>query len=131
MLDVIEHLPNPLETLALVGQALDVGGWLMISTGDWDSLLARVMGRRWRLMTPPQHLFYFSRRTLTESLRQCGFRVEHHARPWKLVPLGLAVYQLSTRLGLRSSLFTSPSSLAVPVNLFDTVRLVAQKVAEP
>src|SRR5262249_49965052 len=64
MLDVIEHLDRPADTLKLLASLLRPQGVLMVSTGDWGSLLARTMGPRWRLMTPPQHLFFFSRRTL-------------------------------------------------------------------
>lgn len=127
MLDVIEHLPNPAETLALLWQALGENGSIMITTGDWDSLLARVMGQRWRLMTPPQHLFYFSRRTLTMLLAKIGFRVIYCTRPWKLVPLGLAVYQLGNRLDYQMPFLESLGWMGVPINLFDIVRIVARK----
>jgi 2-polyprenyl-3-methyl-5-hydroxy-6-metoxy-1,4-benzoquinol methylase len=127
MLDVIEHLANPVETLSLLFHALNENGSIMIATGNLDSFLARLMGKRWRLMTPPQHLFYFSRRTLTALLEKIGFHVIHCTMPWKIVPLGLAVYQLSHRIGLRVPLIKPLSSVGVPINLFDTVRLVARK----
>ena len=59
MLDCIEHLVNPAETLAILSRAMSTGGTLMISTGDWNSFLARVMRRGWRLMTPPNTYFSF------------------------------------------------------------------------
>src|SRR5438045_3277427 len=57
--DVIEHLPNPRETLEAAGAWLRPGGVVAISTGDVDSLSARLHGRDWSLMTPPWHQFYF------------------------------------------------------------------------
>ena len=65
MLDVIEHLTCPFEVLRMVQKNLNKGGHVVISTGDWDSVLSRIMGSSWRLMTPPQHLFFFSRATIT------------------------------------------------------------------
>lgn len=127
MLDVIEHLPNPAETLDLIWKALDVDGSLMISTGDWDSLLARLMRKQWRLMTPPQHLYFFSKKTLTKLLKTCGFEIVHLAKPWKTVPIGLIAYQLGSRLRHRLPILES-IRVGIPINLFDAVRLVARKV---
>ncbi len=62
LLDVIEHLPSPRDTLALCARHLNPGGIIVITTGDFGSLSARLAGARWRLMTPPQHLWFFSRR---------------------------------------------------------------------
>ncbi len=129
MLDVIEHLPRPDEALALLRDHMKPGGALLLSTGDFGSILARVMGRAWRLLTPPQHLFFFSERTLALLLRRCGFAVVDVARPAKLVPLGLALYQAARYAGplaqpLRAVAQRAPR-VAVPVNLFDAIRLVA------
>ena len=60
LLDVIEHLPDPRETLALCRRFLNPGGLVVITTGDFGSLAARLAGARWRLMTPPQHLWFFT-----------------------------------------------------------------------
>src|SRR5216684_2455696 len=60
LFDVIEHLPEPRETLALCHRHLDPGGIIVITTGDFGSLAARLAGASWRLMTPPQHLWFFT-----------------------------------------------------------------------
>jgi len=127
MLDVIEHLENPHEVLQRVSHSVRPGGSLMISTGDWSSMLARFMGRKWRLMTPPQHLFYFSESTLTSLLAKVGFRVVHRSRPWKIVPFGLAAYQVVARMGISMPSLGFFNRLGFPVNLFDTILIVARK----
>ena len=33
---------------------------------DFDAWLARLLGRRWRLMKPPEHLYYWNRRSLAK-----------------------------------------------------------------
>jgi SAM-dependent methyltransferase len=73
--DVIEHLPNPRETLAQAFVWLRPGGILGLSTGDIGSLTARLHGPHWSLMTPPWHQFYFSRKTLRRMLGDVGFDV--------------------------------------------------------
>jgi 2-polyprenyl-3-methyl-5-hydroxy-6-metoxy-1,4-benzoquinol methylase len=71
--DVIEHLPNPSEVLTLVHDLLRPSGLVVISTGDISGATARLYGRRWGLLAPPGHLFYFSRRTLFAMLRKNAF----------------------------------------------------------
>jgi hypothetical protein len=127
MLDVIEHLPNPLEAITLIKDHLTLGGHLVLTTGDWDSLFSSVSGRYWRLMTPPQHLYFYSRRTLKALLRKAGFKILECTRPWKKIPFGLAAYQLLRRFHIPLPLPRKLSNFGVPVNLFDTVRLICRK----
>ncbi|MEX2527300.1 MAG: class I SAM-dependent methyltransferase [Gemmatimonadota bacterium] len=74
--DVIEHLPEPRTTLQAARELLRPGGILALSTGDVDSFASRIHGKDWSLITPPWHLFYFSRRTLSTLLEGVGFQVE-------------------------------------------------------
>jgi SAM-dependent methyltransferase len=73
--DVIEHLPNPRETLERAYAWMRPGGILALSTGDVESLAARLHGADWSLMTPPWHQFFFSRRTLRRLLETTGLEV--------------------------------------------------------
>jgi SAM-dependent methyltransferase len=125
MLDCIEHLRNPSEVLSVIACAMGNDGVLLLSTGDWESLPARVAGRWWRLMTPPQHLFFFSPRNLQKLLERAGFEVVSIRRPWKLIPLGLAFYQFGQRVGLRLRALEKLNRIQIPINLFDTIQVVA------
>lgn len=75
MWDVVEHLPDPRATLEAAYTWLRPGGVLGLSTGDVESLTARLHGRDWSLLTPPWHQYYFSRRTMKRLLRDIGFEV--------------------------------------------------------
>jgi len=125
MLDVIEHLMEPDKVLKLVRTALKPGAKVMLTTGDWESGLSRIMGENWRLMTPPQHAFFFSPRTLSAMLTRLGFDVIECRKPWKTVPIGLIVYQLGRIFGMRQPPRLSAIQFGLPVNLFDAFRLVA------
>jgi 2-polyprenyl-3-methyl-5-hydroxy-6-metoxy-1,4-benzoquinol methylase len=127
MFDVIEHLPNPVEVLSFLDKYLNAGGLLMVVTGDIDSLLAKVMQNRWRLMTPPQHTFFFSQTTLENVLQKFNYKVILKERPWKFVPLGLIAYQLGNWVGMRSKWLEQLGNIGVSINLFDTLRIVAEK----
>ena len=129
LLDVIEHLPSPAETLALCARHLNPGGVLVITTGDFGSPTARLAGSRWRLMTPPQHLWFFSRESIRRMGESLGLWLEHFDHPWKLVPLSLIIFQLRRMVGLRPSSVTTPGSVGLPVNLYDAMRVVLRKPA--
>jgi SAM-dependent methyltransferase len=132
LLDVIEHLPDPHSTLALCRQHLNPGGVIVITTGDFASFYARLAGRNWRLMTPPQHLWFFtpqSLRCLSDSLR---LKLEVCDHPWKIVPLALIEFQMRRLLGAtrgRSSAFAN--RFGVPINLFDAMRCVLRNLGAP
>ncbi len=100
LLDVIEHLPDPQETLTLLARHLAPGGIIVITTGDFGSALARLLGRHWRLMTPPQHLWFFTPASLRAMASPLGLGVEQVDHPSKIVPLSLMTFQLRRMLGL-------------------------------
>lgn len=129
MLDVLEHLPDPFETLRRCSALLKPGGVILITTGDFGSLTARLAGRHWRLMTPPQHLWFFSRKSITKISNLLGLNIVGFNRPWKMVPLSLILFQIARIAGGASkpSSKTALSRLGIPVNLFDAMRVVLRK----
>jgi len=68
--DVIEHLPDPVASMKLVGPLLRSGGYLMINTPNIDNIVARTFQ-----MKPLEHLFYFNTKTATRTLEEAGFEV--------------------------------------------------------
>jgi SAM-dependent methyltransferase len=73
--DVIEHLPNPRETVERASACLRAGGALAISTGDIRSLSARLHGADWSLLTPPWHQYYFSKKTIQRMLEHASLEL--------------------------------------------------------
>jgi SAM-dependent methyltransferase len=130
MLDVIEHLPDPRGTLALCVQQLNPGGVIMLTTGDFGSGIARLAGEKWRLMTPPQHLWFFTQESMRRLAASLGLEVAAYDHPWKIVPLSLIVFQCQRMLGLSPTRQPKGSGIGIPVNLFDAMRVVLRKPAE-
>jgi SAM-dependent methyltransferase len=127
LLDVIEHLPSPRDTIALLVNHLDHGGIIVITTGDFGSLYSRVAGAHWRLMTPPQHLWFFTQASMQAMSTSLGLEVEHLDHPWKVVPLSLISFQLRRMSGLGPKRIAISNRLGLPVNLFDAMRVVLRK----
>jgi SAM-dependent methyltransferase len=127
LFDTIEHLPAPRATLGRIFELLRPGGVIVLSTGDATSLLASLSGKRWRLMTPPQHLWFFSKKSLVTLLERVGFRVASVGYAWRRVPVSLIWYQLFR--GAAPELLEAFGRLVIPVNLFDTMTVIARKPA--
>ena len=90
---VIEHLQDPGVEMKRVFEALKPGGYVFLYTGDVDSSLARVMGRRWYWYMG-MHLMYFSGRTLRMMLSRLGFtdiRYELHTSYFSLGSLAISL----------------------------------------
>lgn len=74
MCDVLEHLVDPAEALARVGELIEPGGVLFVTVPDAGSRVARALGRRWWSVLP-MHLQYFTRSSLERLLHDHGFDV--------------------------------------------------------
>jgi 2-polyprenyl-3-methyl-5-hydroxy-6-metoxy-1,4-benzoquinol methylase len=72
--DAFEHVYEPPRFLAAARELLRPSGILAITTPDVTSLLARVSGRRWVSFKVPEHVYYWSPRTIREALAP-GFDV--------------------------------------------------------
>lgn len=126
LLDVIEHLEDPHGVLAACIRHLAPGGIVVVTTGDFGSTFARLTGASWRLMTPPQHLWFFTRASMERLATSLGLSLVSFGHPWKTVPLSLIVFQLRRMLGLKPKA-PAASAVGLPVNLFDAMRVVLQK----
>ena len=85
--DVLEHIPEPGETLTECRRILRPGGLLVVNYPDIGSMAARVMGRRWVFLLSV-HLWYFDRRTIARFMESRGFRVLEVRRHWQTLSLG-------------------------------------------
>jgi 2-polyprenyl-3-methyl-5-hydroxy-6-metoxy-1,4-benzoquinol methylase len=95
MWDVIEHIWDPRAVLRSLVKHLRPGGTLILSTPDIGAWTARLMRRRWAFMTPPEHLGFFSPRSLRFLLQQdLGLEITFSRASGKWTNLGFAMYKL-------------------------------------
>lgn len=74
LMDVAEHLPNPLSDIRKLAGWLKPGGRLVITTGDSDALPWRLSRLSyWYYL--PQHLSFCSGRWFAWAAKQCGLRL--------------------------------------------------------
>lgn len=64
MIEVIEHLTNPVPVMKALSRCLKPGGAFFIQTGNIESIQARLAGSSWSYFIFPGHLCYYSPRSL-------------------------------------------------------------------
>lgn len=72
MIDVIEHVRNPLSFLETIHSLLAPGGYLFMVTPSTDSLSAKILGRHW-MEYKAEHLYSFSRKSMSALLARTNF----------------------------------------------------------
>jgi len=134
MFDVIEHLKDPRIVLKKVRTLMKDNGILVINTGDVGSFIAWLLGDDWHYFIPPQHFFYFSKKTLERLLEESGFIVKKIERKGKWLTLRYLFHLLRQiqkdiigHLGFALVSRNILGRIAVYLNLFDNMTIYAFK----
>ncbi len=108
---LIEHLNNPRDFIHRTYHLLKPGGYLFVTTPDIDGFQARLLQERWRSAIF-DHLFLFSKRTLSSLLEQEGFVVET-IHTWGGLAQGLAPQILKNIVDTLAKLLNSGDVMIV------------------
>ena len=128
LVDVLEHVNDPVGLLRDIATQLRPGGIALIVTPDAGSLAARTMGPRWwhyRLA----HIGYFNRATLQRACTAAGLEPISWQRPTWYFPLDY----LTARLGhyvpgvARLANARWLKRVQVPLNLLDSWLVIARR----
>jgi len=134
MWDVLEHLPDPERCLKSIRDIFNQGGILAINTIDKSSYWARLWGKNWHAILPPEHLFYYSAKNLKILLEASGFEILEQLKIGKRFTLPYICKILIHRYNLlalgKVSDFLNKSGLKIslPVNLRDNIFIIARKI---
>jgi 2-polyprenyl-3-methyl-5-hydroxy-6-metoxy-1,4-benzoquinol methylase len=75
LFDVIEHVPNPVQTLKAVRATLKPGGIVLVFCPNFDSVAIRAAGADSNLVMPTRHLSYFTRSSVEKLCALVGLRL--------------------------------------------------------
>ena len=73
--DVLEHLPNPLESLDIITSRITKDGYLILSLPNTDSFSFRLMRWSWP-MHLDVHLLYFNSNSIEKLMRKYNFELK-------------------------------------------------------
>ncbi len=96
---VLEHVPDPRETLTQMHTALQPGGQLLLSipnAGCWEPT---VFGQNWYVWEPPRHLHYFTPGSIRRLLTECDYKEIEiiHQRTMLNVVVSLGIWMCRRR----------------------------------
>lgn len=135
MFDVIEHFSNPSADLIKAKQLLKKGGVLAIITPDSGSFYARLLGKHWHLIVPPEHITLFNRKSLADLLKETGFEILEIKTPGKSFTIEYILHTLLRwqKLGFWNWLlkivqkYPTLAEFRLPINLGDNMMVLAKK----
>ncbi|MGC8899867.1 MAG: class I SAM-dependent methyltransferase [bacterium] len=131
MFDVIEHLHTPKRVLVEINRILKIDGLLVIITPDIDTFTAKLVKNKWEeIQRVPEHLVFFSKRTITTLLKQTGFEIVYTKYVSKKLSLRSFVSHILVNLGIskKLDLYRIPNlPIHIPINPFYKLLVIARK----
>lgn len=109
--DVIEHIENPDQLIRSLRKMLVNNGIIILSTPDIGALFAKITKSHWPFMTPPDHLCFFSKRSIQYFARKNGFNVCEWFARGKWVNIGFLIYK-----------FNKVSSIKIPQKIVNMLQ---------
>lgn len=133
MWDVIEHLPQPELFIQKAAKESAVGGRIYITTGDISRFVPRLRKAKWRMIHPPSHLHYFTKKSITKLLNDNDYSVESITYPSvsrsiRLIFYSLFILRKKPRKFIHNIYNKIPEKASVSINMFDIMFVVAKKI---
>lgn len=72
--EVVEHINTPQEEIKYINKNLRSGGLFYLTTPNFNSLIRMFLGNRYDAIVFPEHLSYFTPRTLQFLMKNTGFQ---------------------------------------------------------
>ncbi|NQT72774.1 MAG: class I SAM-dependent methyltransferase [Chloroflexi bacterium] len=104
---VLEHLRMPGSCTRSVSKLLKPGGVFAGSVPNVGGITARLRGTKWYLMIPPEHLNYFTERSMKHMLTQAGLvplfvgTIPLYASPYFSFGIRVAIMRLSRKTSIK------------------------------
>ena len=93
--DVIEHIEDPNELIKLLKKRMNNDGIMILSTPDIGALFAKIAKAKWPFMTPPEHLCFFSKKSVRYFAEKNGFEICERYVRGKWANVGFIIYKFN------------------------------------
>lgn len=130
----LEHMADPNLVLQKIYQLLSPKGIILIGVPNFNSLSAQILGMKWPMLLPREHLWHFSQKALTTVLEKNGYQliqVRSLSGIWDLENPFLEIWQalLGRKKRLFKEIITALADLLLSkINLGAGLIIVAEKV---
>ncbi len=74
MVSLLEHLPDPFESLKKCYELLNKDGVILLKTVNHQGVNRRLFGDQWTGYRPPDHMVYFGKNNLEKMMENIGYR---------------------------------------------------------
>ena len=104
---VLEHLRLPGSTVRAAKSLLRPGGYIAGSVPNLGGIGAKIQGKKWYLMVPPEHLNYFNEQSFKAMLVTAGYQpifvgtVKLYASPYFVIGIRKFVMNIAVRISNR------------------------------
>ncbi len=99
--EVIEHVNNPQKLIKEMHRVLRVGGKVYITTPNFNALLRYRLKSKYDVIEYPNHLCYFTKKTLRKAFSDAGFGVT------KIKTTGISLTRIKTSKGKSNQAYVS------------------------
>ncbi len=127
LIDVIEHVSNPMDVLKEIRKVLSPNGYLFVVTPDVSSIAAHLLGKRWWHFRIA-HIGYFNKSNLDLALVKAGFQKKLVFRPSWYFPADYLFIRLKKYLPFLKHIQPGAflKKILIPLNLFDSIGAIYQ-----
>jgi hypothetical protein len=147
MIETLEHVSEPGRFLNDAACWLRQGGLLYITTPNFRGLNGRMLGLRWSVVSPPEHIVLWTAPALRSAVATAGFRVvrmrteglnpseiltlarwRKEDKPVDRLRSGVALSEAMSRTRARRALKTAINGGLNILRLGDTLKMWARRV---
>jgi len=125
--DVLEHVTNPKEVMQEVMRLLKPNGYVVVILPDFECFYSRLFKQFWWALLFDQHLYHFSRKTLSQLFSSCGLNLFLSSTPhtfphahWNIINV---LKDMELEGSEKTSKYSLLSGMAKAIAPFDKIQL--------
>lgn len=123
----LEHMDNPEVVLKKVNTILRVGGIVFVDVPNVDSLLSKIMGKKWPYLLPDEHKWQFTKRSLSGFFRKARFRILYWTSRSGIFEYANPFLEIRRKRFLLEILSVPYSSFATLLSMGDSMSMIGKK----
>jgi 2-polyprenyl-3-methyl-5-hydroxy-6-metoxy-1,4-benzoquinol methylase len=130
-IDVLEHVPNPRETLLKTIELTAPGGYIIGETFEPTSLIANITGEKWHAVDPPNHLTIISQKGIAHLMQAQGLELVQSVRMARWLSIPSVMTKFPWGVHIASWVNNTPlKQIGIPIWLNDVVTWIYYKSAQ-